>query len=456
MFCESCKSQFHGHSRNGVLLTIVCGKCAISTELVTKTSALGMGAPLAGLRGIRCMYKRNPHYRSAADMQLYVREEVTVVAMQAAAKQRRLQQEAIDAKQKAAAKQELVKRARHESQAKRIDRLNGIVPTPGLVCGDFLTVDTKTPVIGARNLLRRRDLWRRLQNSCAIPEAVQIFTWAAKNNRTDISAAGAREDIEHEKYLLDKVTVVEGHRVLSFLDSTERLTLCNTNALFRESAHDLNIRSVPDEFQAVCDTIARILSLPFATVVRKLDDSVDCWIWRFLYIMSPGRLATVMAPHFLAPAKKSKALKENMRESFSRWEMRPEDNTGRVDFFIGYFRGDIVDCEFYSACYYMLKAGVPFFPDGVEAVTSRFITTPGTTWMDATKPYVEEQLALQQQELERVRLRTQEKGERSRMQRHDKYRPQTFTCVCGNKSAQLCPFDLCGLCCEGPCARHGY
>lgn len=455
MFCESCKSQFHGHSRSGVLLTIVCGKCATSTDLITKTAALGMGATLARLRGIRCLSKSNPHYRSAADMQLFVREEVDVLVAQAAARRLRLQQEAVDAKQRASDRRDLVKKARRECQVKRIGMLKGIVPNPGLVCGDFLTVHTKKPVIGVRNLLRRKDLWHRIQATCAIPDAVRVFHWATRNDRTDATAACAQACMEHEKFLFGKVAVAEGHRVLCFLDDIERLTLCSSNALFLESAHDLRVRSMSAEFYSLCDTIARRLCLPFATVVRKLDDSVDCWIWRFIYILSPDRVATILAPHFMAPSKKCKVLKERMIESFSRWGVCPEDNTGRVDFFVGYFSGDIVDCEFYSACHYMMRAAVAFFPDVVAAVTSRFLTTPGTTWMDATKPYVEEQLAIQKEEQAMFRRRAREQGERRRMQMHDKYRPPTRTCVCGNKSALMCPFNLCAHCCEGPCDRHG-
>lgn len=72
----------------------MCGHCATSSDLVTKTAAIGMGLTHSCLNGIHCLYKRNPHYRSAADMQLFVREEIEFLAAAAAEKKRRLQEEA--------------------------------------------------------------------------------------------------------------------------------------------------------------------------------------------------------------------------------------------------------------------------------------------------------------------------------------------------------------------------
>lgn len=67
-----------------------------------------------------------------------------------------------------------MRRTRRESLSGRIERLKGVVPTPGLVCGDFLSIDTKNPDFGVRSLLRRKDKWNCLGET-ETPVAVQIF-----------------------------------------------------------------------------------------------------------------------------------------------------------------------------------------------------------------------------------------------------------------------------------------
>ena len=455
MICKSCNSEFSDQHSNGVRLTIVCDQCATSSDLVTKTTALQMGATLADLNSIHCMYKRNPHYRSASDMQLFVREEIDVLATIATAKKRRLKEEATRKKQESDARQQRVKRSRIESLAKRTQSLGGIVPTPGLVCGDFLSVHTKNPAVGTRSLLRRKAIWSRLATT-EIPVAVQIFEWAVRNKQTDVTPAGALEEIRHEKHLFGRVAVVEGHRVLSFLDEVDRLTLLSLNPVFQETLYALPVRNISGELSKICDTVSRRLDLPFSTVLKKIDESENCWISKYLYVINPERVASIMAPHFLGGARKQKMLKNDMDESFTRWGMCPTDSCGRVDFFVNYFRGGIVDVEFYSASCYMLKAGVAYYPKGADVVTSHVMSTPGVTWMEATKKYVGEQLAIRHEELVRAQLRAREMQEAHRMRKEDKtgYCRSIFICACGNPSAQQCPFDLCGACCVGPCARH--
>lgn len=455
MICSTCSSEFSGQRHNEVRLSIVCGECITSTNLVTKTAALGMGATHASLDEVHCLYKRNPLYRNGADMRLFVVEEIRVLASIAADKKRRFQEQATRKKEAADAKQQLAKRSRIESLAKRTRGLGGIVPTPGLVCGDFLSVDTRTPKVGARSLLQRRDMWARLA-ATEIPVAVQVFQWAVRNKKTGVEVATALDEIRHEKHLFDRVATVEGYGVLSFLDDAERLVLLRASPVFEEARYDLPVRDVPDRLCCLCEEIAKHLNLPFPTVLRKLDRSGKCWISKYLYVFAPERVASIMAPHFLGDAGRRRVLKRNMDESFSRWGLCPAENTGRADFFVHYFRGDIVDVEFYSAACYILKAGVSYYPRGADAVSSRVVSTPGTTWMEAAKQYVREQLVIKQRETVRMQSRTRERNERYHMQKHDQFRNcDMFACGCGNASARECPFDLCAGCCEGPCDRHG-
>lgn len=181
--------------------------------------------------------------------------------------------------------------------------------------------------------------------------------------------------MRYEKHLLDRVATVEGYRVLSFLDEVERRTILGVNPVFQDSVHDLSVRELSAQLSGLCDSVAKQLELPFSTVLKKIDDNENCWILKYLYLMKPERIANIMAPHFMAPSKRVGVSKRDMEESFARWGLCPTDNCGRVDFFVSYFRGDIVDVEFYSASCYMLKAGVPYFPDGANAITSRVMST---------------------------------------------------------------------------------
>lgn len=456
MLCVNCGSEFAGHTHLGVILTLVCRRCTTSTDLMTKTAAIQKGVSPGKISDLHCLYRPNPYYSRGAAMQLFVREEVDVLAAMAEAKKRQLRESAASAKQQSDARQERLKVLRQESLRKRLGSVHGVVPTPGLVCGDFLSTDTKTPRVGVRSLLLRKSIWNRA-STAGIPAAVQIFEWALRSDKTDFTIDSALEGISRERFLWDRVALTEGHRTLSFLDETERLVLIRTNPLHRESIPALPVREVSDELTRVCDVVAERLRLPFATVLNKLDDSADSWIWKHLFTIRPDRVARIMEPHFLAPARRQRMLRQHMEESFARWGLCPSGNLGRVDFFVRYFRGDIVDVEFYSASCYILESCVPYYPKGAEEVTKRVMTSPGVTWMQAAREYVREQLAIQRDQAIRDRALARERSETVGMGKEDKhpYRRQMATvCSCGNPAARQCPFGLCGCCCRGPCARH--
>jgi len=458
MLCTSCDSEFAGHTHLGVILTIVCRECITSSDLMTKTAAIHTGASQSKISDLYCLYRRNPHYSSGAPMQLFVREEVDALATMAETKKRQLRESTARAKQQSDARQKRMKVSRDESLKKRIEGLHGIVPTPGLVCGDFLSTETKTPRVGVRSLLFRKAIWNRA-STAATPVAVQIFDWALRNKKMDFTIESALEDISREKYLWDRVALTEGHRTLSYLDLTDRLVLTRANPVYGECIPVLPIRELSEKLTRVCDVVARDLNLPFATVLDKLDESGNSWISKYLLVIRPDRVAKIMEPHFLSPPKRQKMLKQHMEESFARWGLSSSGNLGRVDFFVNYFRGDIVDVEFYSASLYILKACVPYYPKGAESITARVMNSPGVTWMQAAHEYVDEQLTIQREEATRQRALAQERFETNHMAREDKYtyrRPLVGACSCGNPAARECPFGLCGCCCRGPCARHGW
>lgn len=408
---------------------------------MTKTEALSLGASLSDLHSIHRLYMPNPHYRNGADMQLFVREEVDVFVKIVADKKSRKKEEGDRKSDLAGAKQQLVKKQRIECLAKRVDSLHGVVPTPGLVSGDFCTVESKTPKVGVRSVLIRRALWNRL-SGVEIPRKVMLFQWAITNKRLGASPAILEDGVQHEKHLFDKVAVVEGNRILSFLDDdVDRFVLLRLNPTFSEGLYDLPVRPLSDRLISLCDNVAKQVHLPFGRVLTKLRESELCWIGKYKFVMRPERVAHIMAPHFHAPTKRQRLLRRDMEESFKRWGLDRADKHRLTDDACKYFRGDIVDVELYSATCAILKAQIPHQP-AVAVVTSRVMSTPGVAWMQATKEYISDQLV--------IRRETQ----LMRMEDKRFWGLNPLSCSCGNPSARECAFHKCGRCCTGPCARH--
>lgn len=442
MICNTCDREFSGEKHQGVHLTIVCSRCVASSDLITKTDALYKGASQSDLYTLRRLYAPNPHYRNGADMQLFVREEVDVVVRIATDSRRRQKEEADRKRHISEARQLAAKKSRLSSLAKRMQSLGGIVPTPGLVAGDFCSVQSKTPKVGVRNVLTRRALWNRLSGA-GIPRKVMLFQWAATNKRLSSDPASLAAGVLHERHLFDRVATTEGNRILSFLDEVDRLVLLRLNPIFREGLYGLSVCSLSDRWVSLCDEVAERLKLPFSRVLQKLHDSENCWVWKYMFVMRPERVAHIFAPHFYAPQRRQRMLARDMENSFERWGLDPSDRHHRADDSCNYFRGDIVDVELYSATCAILKAKI-HYKQAAGAVTKRVMSSPGATWQHVTREYIEDQLVIRR--------------ERQLMGSEDKKCGRSNSsrlCQCGNAAALECAFDLCGRCCGGPCERHG-
>lgn len=375
MICKTCSSKFSEQRHHGVPLTIVCDECTTSSDLITKTEALSQGASQSDLRSIHRLYMPNPHYRNGADMQLFVREEIDVFVKIAADKKRRKKKVDDRKSDLAGAKQRLVKKQRIECLAKRVDSLNGVVPTTGLVSGDFCTVESKTPKVGVRSVLNRRALWNRL-SGVETPRQVMLFQWAITNKRLEVSPAILEDGVQHEKHLFDDVAVAEGNRILSFLDDVDRFVLLRLNPAFSEGLYGLPVRPLSDRLVFLCDKVAKQVHLPFGRVLTKLRESEVCWIGKYMFVMRPERVAHIMAPHLHVPTKRQRLLRRDMEESFERWGLDHADKHRQTDDACKYFGGDIVDVELYSATCAILKAQIPH-QKAVAVVTSRVMSTPG-------------------------------------------------------------------------------
>lgn len=437
MICGTCDHEFSGQKHHGVPLTIVCSQCVTSSDLITKTDALSAGASQSDLYRIRRLYAPNPHYRNGADMQLFVREEVEVVVKIATDSRRRKTEEADRKRHLLEARQQAVKKSRLSSLAKRMQSLNGMVPTQGLVAGDFCTVESKTPKVGVRTVLARRALWNGL-SGVGVPQKVMLFEWAVTNKRLSSGPASLAEGVLREKHFFDRVATVEGNRVLSFLDEVDRLVLLRLSPIFSEGIYDLPVRPLSDRWVSLCDEVAVRLRLPFGRVLTRLCDSENCWIHRYMFVLRPERVAQIMAPHFHAPQKRQRLLTRDMEESFGRWGLDPADRHHRADDACNYFRGDVVDVELYSATCAILKAHI-HYEQAAGEVTNRVMSTPGATWQQVTREYIEEQLA--------------NRRERQLMRSGGRLNSPS-SCRCGNPAAMECVFDQCGRCCRGPCDRH--
>ncbi|CAN0265925.1 unnamed protein product, partial [Scytosiphon promiscuus] len=234
-----------------VPLTIVCRQCVTSSDLVTKTDVLSAGASLSDLYSIRRLYAPNPHYRNGADMQLFVREEVDVLVKNAADIRRRKKEEGDHKRALSEAKQQAVKESRLASFAKRMQAFDDIVPSPGLVTGDFCSDGSKTPRIGVRSLLTRRALWNKL-SGVQVPWKVALFEWAVTNKRLTSDAASLVEGVQHEKHSFDKVANSEGNRNLSFLDEVDRLVLIRLNRVSPEQLYGLRVRQLSGQRVYLC------------------------------------------------------------------------------------------------------------------------------------------------------------------------------------------------------------
>lgn len=351
------------------------------------------------LRHINCFDKTNPRYKKGP--RKYVCEEVYLVKLA-------VPQIVEKTKNAVDAKQNLAKKARLDSFNNRMERLDGIVPMPGLVSGDFCSAKTKRPKIGIRMLVKRGALWKRcLLMDIALSVQVQVFNWATSNNKLEITVPNAIASINHEQLLFDRIATAEGHRMLQFLNDTERIVLLRINPIFEDTRHGLPVKNMSSEFLGVCERQATLLNIPFERIVRKLEESTGSWVYAYMYRMTPRRVSCILAPHFHRPSDKKAMLIRDRGESFSRWGLPVSDGRQSLYFGVDYFGTDIVDVELYSASRYLSKHGLPW--GGLEEITSRVMNEPGLTWYKATKGYVEKEILARQcrarENYERVLMR---------------------------------------------------
>ena len=444
MMCMKCGGDVSGFHHE-VKLTIICESCVSSGQLVTKTESIVMGAKENDISNLRCMYKINPHYRSGPKMRLYVREEVCVFADIKNERKRAYNEKSDNANETKETKRIIVKKARLDCYNKRLGGIQGSVPTPGLVTGDFCSMKTKTPKVSTKILVKRRALWNRCINS-GVPVAVRVFNWATSNKELDTTVPEALDAIDHEEFLFTRVATIEGHRILDFLGEKERVVLLRTNPVFEESIHGLPVANIPSDMMALCEKLGDLMNIPFERVVCKMEESHQCWVYRYINRITPKRLSFILRPHFLGNLKKKEMLLEHKNESFLRWGLSPDDNTFRY-VHVDYFKNDIVDVELLSAMCYMSKHDVCGI-SSEKIVTKRVMETPGATWIAVTKEYVEK-------EIFDKKMRICESSEITWMRMEDKYFRSTIDyCMCGILASIACSNSQCGDCCEGPCYIH--
>lgn len=336
-----------------------------------------------------------------------------------------------------AARRQLAKKARFDCYKKRmqdVSDLAGVEPTPGLVSGDFCSTNNKRPKTSVRGVVARKSLWNR----CAqveLPDAVRVFNWAITNKRTGVSVAEAVQSIEQEKSLFDRVATAEGHRVLSFLDKSERLVLLKANPVFEESRFDLRTLNMKPELAAVYHQVADLVGVPFKDVVILLRGK--SWIRPYLLVMKPERIALILEPFFLKETARTRLFITKLENSFSRWDLTYADIVYSVD-----YTEDTVDVEHFSASCHLAKSGIKPVKLALEAITSQMMRDPGSTWIDTTKAYV--------LRVRETRLMANEDWYTT----EDKYIIKSSLCQCMNTAAKACVFSECGTCCSGPCRRH--
>lgn len=432
MLCKTCGDDFHTNFSNDVKLTIVCRKCATSNQFVTQTAALGMGARRQDLEKLECRQRLNPMYSSASFMKLYVFEEVEVFAAINEEKRiKRVRTKGALSRARASRRESGCK-MREEAYKKRMDdleNLRGVVPTPGLVAGDFCSLQYKTPRTSVKSLVSRKSLWNRC-SALEIPVALQVFNWAVTNKRTDGSVVEALRKIDHEKFLFDKVATVEGHRVLSFLDRTDRFVLMNVNPVFEESRFDLGVQEISHPLCKLVVKIAGLLDVPFAKVLRKI--SLCGWLRIHLDALKtrPERVASILRPHFLSKAASKRMLISDMEASFREWGL----TSAHIVHEVKYLSGHVVDVELFSASCYLVKSGVKDLRFAIPTITWRVMCNAGDTWMHETKEYTREHLENAHMLREDIRL--------------------AALCLCGKNAALRCRLNKCANCCQGPCTRH--
>ena len=421
MLCKSCGDDFDSGSHQGVRLTIICEKCVTSDELITLTNALSSGATRKDLSGIRCLYKRNPHFYSAARMCLYVPEEVDVFATTNESAKRMKASRMIEERSRLDQRKDKLAESRKDCYTKRMDSVKGNKPTPGIVSGDFCRIDVKKTKVGVRSLERRRKLWNSFYHSDVdLNHVVLAFEWSVKKKIMDTTIHDALERIDRENYLSNKISSMYGcgETVLSFLTGVDTIVFCETKPLAKRSL--FRLKSHETELVLLSEKLTEFIDVPVHDIFFLVYKSVvnEYWVSDYFTTMNVERVAMILKPHFYDD--KDDRINADAEESFRRWEMSKEHIVHHVK----YFRGDIVDVELFSASCYVAKEKIDVNVEDTLRNITYDVMHNQNTWLEATKSFV-----------------------KNYKERH--------ICICGNKSAWHCVYNKCYHCCDGPCTRHG-
>lgn len=256
--CGKCSESFCDHqSINGIVLTRVCERCIVSTELLTKTSAISLGARVEDLDHLDHLREPNPYYRNAAPTYLFIADEVKHVA--GIAKMAREEREGVRRSKEEI--QTRVKRDRQEERDKCLEKRirtafskikSTAPPTPGLVSGDFCTSATKTPEISITKLSKRVALWRSLHTIASLSHKVYLFRFACTNKLYTSSRDEIEASFEGAHRSLDRVVLSEGHRILKFLTPMERLHASRAVPSMDQELHGLPVSAMGDGMYALC------------------------------------------------------------------------------------------------------------------------------------------------------------------------------------------------------------
>lgn len=298
--CGKCTESFCDQFIKGILLTRICNKCAVSTDFLTKTAAIELGARPQDLDNLGHHREHNPYYRHAAPTYLFLEEEVKYVAG-IANKDREDKERARRSK---AATQDQIKRARQDDREKclqkRIRRVVSLTktksPTPGLVSGDFCSTGTKTPKISAAKLSKRVHLYQSLA-AAQTPQRVNLFRFACDRGLYQIGRQQIEWRVDDLHHALDRVVLNEGHRILTFLSPTERLHALRSVGSMEDELHGLPVVTMSDAMYALCQHTVNKLEQMRATdpAKRKLVFGRNTKAsWKDVYALLVGKIGPVI------------------------------------------------------------------------------------------------------------------------------------------------------------------
>lgn len=253
--CGKCHESFCDQYIKGILLTRVCNKCVVSTDFLTKTAAIDLGARSQDLDALGHHREQNPYYPNGAPTYLFLEEEVVHVANIA----NESREEKERARRSKIETRDQIKRSRQEERDECLQkRMRSFVsrgfanpPTPGLVSGDFCATSTKTPKISVAKLSKRVHLYRSLA-SAQTSRRTNLFRFACERGLYQIGRQQIESKAEDLMNALDRVVRNEGHRILTFLSPTQRLHALRAVESTEQELHGLPVVTMSDAMYALC------------------------------------------------------------------------------------------------------------------------------------------------------------------------------------------------------------